>query len=298
MRNRSISISFWRSDKREVVSRSRSNLKNCMSICIKVYLGISISRIWTAAQGTNAYRMLFCTLQAFLPQLLFARKPQSKTNRNTHALTRLSLATGSEGMAGLGMQAVMGGIGGMEGIGDIMQRHGNVSPKILGGDTLHIEVPDLEDYSTIEKLRLEQDTLGFALTCNEMELIDVPEAVASKELYRYAAREVKVAGVAAAGHRHTCKDGSVMLFLTLQDRYGLIETVLFPETYKAHTDLLAKGGNGPYLVSGRAQVTGKGRGIGVQLPFDLQTADAVTIKMHPIIVVERMSLLNPSRLAL
>ena len=83
-----------------------------------------------------------------------------------------------------------------------------------------------------------------------------------------------------------------MLFLTLQDRYGLIETVLFPNTYKAHIEVLTKGGNGPYLVSGRAQITGKGRGIGIQLPFDLRPTDAVTLKMHPVIAVEKTDLLN------
>ncbi len=220
-------------------------------------------------------------MMALLPQLLFARKPARQANRNS--LTHLSVATGSEGAVGLGMQGVMG---------DILQRQDSASPRILGDDTLRIEMPHVEEYTAIEKLRLEQEVVGFSLTCNEMELIEVPEAVPSKELHRYAEREVKVAGIAAAGHRHTCKDGSVMLFLTLQDRYGLIETVLFPDAYKAHIEVLAKGGNGPYLVSGRAQITGKGRAIGVQPPSDLQLADAVALKMHPVVVVEKIRLLN------
>jgi DNA polymerase III alpha subunit len=218
-----------------------------------------------------------------LPQFLTIRRPAARGDRT--ALARLTLATGSEGMrtkGGLGAQAV---------IGDFLQLPNSATPRILGSATLHLAVPDREDYTDAEKLHLEQEVLGFSVSCNEMELLEVPEAVPSRDLHKHVEQVIKVAGVAAAGHRHICKDGSVMLFLTLQDRYGLIETVLFPDAYKAHSEVLARGGNGPYLVSGRAQVTGKGRGIGIQLPFDLRPADTVTLKMHPIIVVETMSLI-------
>ncbi len=72
-----------------------------------------------------------------------------------------------------------------------------------------------------------------------------------------------VAGMAAVGRRHTTKGGELMMFITLQDAYGLVEVVLFPEAYKQNVEILANGGNGPYLVRGIVQVGGKGRGIGI-----------------------------------
>ena len=163
--------------------------------------------------------------------------------------------------------------------------------KVLGTASNHrrIEVPPLEEYTLSEKLRLERETLGFVLTCNEMELVDVPGTIPSSRLGYHADKEIKVAGVIAAGRSHTDKDGTKMLFLTLQGREGLIEVVLFPDAYKEHGKLLASNGYGPYVITGVAQVSGKGRGIGIQPPSDLLMADAVTLKMHPVIVASKIS---------
>jgi DNA polymerase III alpha subunit len=238
-----------------------------------------------------------------LPQLLSVRKPTSRARVNGAAgvsrvsgTSYLAQATGSEGAGkeiDIGMQIMMGDLGDMRDMGAVGDFVRDTSgTKILGSNTLRIEVPDLEDYTAKEKLKLEQEALGFAVSHNEMELVQVPDAVLSSELHKYADRDVTVAGVLAAGHRHTCKDGSVMLFLSVQDREGLIEAVLFPDAYKAHGEILATCGNGPYLISGRAQVSGKGRGIGIQVPYDLRPTDAVAIKMHPVIVAEKLTPLS------
>jgi DNA polymerase III alpha subunit len=155
----------------------------------------------------------------------------------------------------------------------------------------HIEVPPIEDYTLAEKLKLERDALGFVLSCNEMELVDVPGAVPSSQLRHHADQKVQVAGVIAAGRTHMGKDGNRMLFLTLQDQEGLIEVVVFSDAYKEHGELLASNGYGPYTITGIAQVTGKGRGIGIQPPSDLLMADAdvVSLKMHPVIVAEKIT---------
>jgi DNA polymerase III alpha subunit len=171
--------------------------------------------------------------------------------------------------------------------------------KIVGKANNHrrlerLEVPLIEDYTLVEKLKLERDALGFVLSCNEMELVDVQGAVPSSQLRHYADRQVQVAGVIAAGRTHTGKDGNRMLFLTLQDREGLIEVVVFSDAYKEHGELLASNGYGPYTITGIAQVTGKGRGIGIQPPSDLlmANADAVSLKMHPVLVAEKISPLH------
>ena len=200
-------------------------------------------------------------------------------------------ATGSDGVGGHGiegMQIMMGHV-----IGELPISR---EAKVLGKTNSHqrLEVPSLQDYTLSEKLRLERDTLGFVLSCNEMELVDVPGAVPSSQLHRYADQEVKVAGVIAAGRSHTGKDGNKLLFLSLQDREGLIEVVVFSDAYKEHAELLASNGYGPYVITGVAQVSGKGRGVGIQPPPDLLMADAVTLKMHPVIVASKISPLERS----
>jgi DNA-directed DNA polymerase III PolC len=218
-----------------------------------------------------------------LPTLLSAR---SLTARSAHrqAVAGKLLATGSDGA---GLQIAIGG-------GDFIQPSaargaggagGSIgSPKILGRNTLHIDVPQLDDYTPVEKLKLEQEALGFTLSHNEMEWLEVPGAVLSGELHRYADREVKVAGVGVAGRRHMGKDGKWMLFLSLQDREGLIEVVLFPDAYQKHGKVLVNGGHGPYVIKGTVQVSGKGRGVGVQPPGDFLPSTTVALKMHPVVI--------------
>lgn len=142
---------------------------------------------------------------------------------------------------------------------------------------------------------MEREVVGFAVSRNEMELYGDALAkegvVRSSDLAQHAGREVRVAGVVVAGRRHTTKDGNPMLFITLQDADGLVEVVLFSEAYKAHGDVIANGGYGPYVVRGLVQVSGKGRAIGIQPPPDLRSTDAVTIKMHPVVIGNEVRLL-------
>jgi DNA-directed DNA polymerase III PolC len=178
-------------------------------------------------------------------------------------------------------------------LGDLMHDVG--APRILGGTTLRIDVPDMPDFSQAEKLRLEREVLGFTLTRNEMELYgDMVAArgiVPSHALGEYAGHKVTVAGVIAAGRRHLAKGGEWMLFVSLQDSGGLMEVVLFPEVYKEHATLIANNGCGPYSVTGTVQVAGKGRGVGVQLPVGVRPSDATVLKTHPVVIVEGVAVL-------
>lgn len=179
-----------------------------------------------------------------------------------------------------------------------------VSPRILGSAHSHLEVPEVEDFTLAEKLRLEQKTLGFTVSHNEMELyagvLDRLNVVPGHALPEYAGHKVTVAGVIAAGRRHLAKDGEWMLFVSLQDRGCLIEAVLFPDVYKAHGALIANNGYGPYLVTGTVQVAGKRRGIGAQPSASLRSSfptfpsssDAVALKTHPVVIVERVEALG------
>jgi len=91
-----------------------------------------------------------------------------------------------------------------------------------------------------------------------------------------------------AGRRHITKSGEWMLFMTLQTVDGLVESVLFPEAYKEHARTLANYGYGPYIIKGQVQVSGIGRGIGVQPPAGLRAVDTITLKTHPVVIVEEV----------
>jgi DNA polymerase III alpha subunit len=169
-------------------------------------------------------------------------------------------------------------------------------PKVLGrpgsdSGTFLPDVPRMEDYTPVERLELEQSALGFALSHNPMELYGAatgqPDGIvvaSSDTLARYAQREATVAGMIVAGRRHLGSNGAPMLFLTLQDANGLIDVVLFSDAYKRHSETLASGGHGPYLVSGQVQVAGAGRGIGVQPSLGLLNVVPTNMKLHPVLI--------------
>jgi len=253
-------------------------------------LGEAIEAVYEPSIPLNRKQMI-----SLLPSLLSIRhrttlRVRSASRANANAKWTLgaaaATATGSDGIP---LQMA---------IGDILQHSsfagGNIgirNPRILGKGTLRIEVPDLDDYSPTEKLRLEQEVMGFSVSHNEMEWLEVPGAIPSSELHHYAEREVKVAGVAVAGRRHMGKDGKWMLFLSIQDREGLIEVVLFPDAYQKHGKVLVSDCHGPYIVSGVVQVSGRGRGVGVQPPADLLSTTTVVLKMHSVVIAHVVELL-------
>lgn len=116
--------------------------------------------------------------------------------------------------------------------------------------------------------------------------------MSSAKLSRHAGLDVEGAGVVVAVRTHTTRAGERMLFCSLQDAVGLVEVVFFPEAYKVCRTALANGGQGPYLVRGRVQVKGKGRGVGPQVPRDLRATDAVSMRMHPIVIVQTLEALG------
>ncbi|MBF6612283.1 MAG: DNA polymerase III subunit alpha [Chloroflexi bacterium] len=225
-----------------------------------------------------------------LPMLFTARGSSAKWVRRAGAdRSSVYLATEATGSDGMPLHVMMGNL-------VQHQQHTDNTPRVLGNETLHVHVPDLIDYTPREKLLLERQTLGFALSCNEMELYDDQlkdqGVVFSSQLARFPDREVTVAGVIAAGRRHMARDGNWMLFLTLQDRYGLIEVVLFSSAYEENKKVLAGGGLGPYLVRGKVQASGKGRGVGYQPPSDLRLVDSMAMKMHPVVIAHDVNSLS------
>jgi DNA polymerase III alpha subunit len=74
-------------------------------------------------------------------------------------------------------------------------------------------------------------------------------AVAAARLARFAGRTVQVAGWQVTRKpARTRSDNRPMCFLTLEDRTGLTECVLFPDAYRAYGGLLH--GFGPFVARG------------------------------------------------
>jgi DNA polymerase-3 subunit alpha len=95
-----------------------------------------------------------------------------------------------------------------------------------------------EEFSKAELLALERDMLGMYIS--DHPLSEAQAALAERVTTTIAAlaesrdrAEVTIGGLITSLKRTTTKTGSVMAFMTLEDRSDAVEVIVFPKTYEA-----------------------------------------------------------------
>ncbi len=113
----------------------------------------------------------------------------------------------------------------------------------------------LQPYNRHQRILNEMEMLDFAVTDHPLTLfeakIDPNETVPSTALEAHAGKRVVVVGWLVTSRRVKTREGTYMKFLTLEDRHGLCEAVLFPPVYERYGHLLQT--QGPYRVEGVVQ---------------------------------------------
>ena len=120
--------------------------------------------------------------------------------------------------------------------------------------------PPPPPYSKEQRILSELDLLGFGLTGHPLELYDnvVPweNMVRSSELERFKGRRVRFTGWYVTSRLQETVNGSYMKFLSLEDNFGVCETIFFPNVYERYAEVLR--GLGPFTVTGKVQSRIKG----------------------------------------
>ncbi len=101
-----------------------------------------------------------------------------------------------------------------------------------GGDAL----PELLELPLADLVRGEFAATGLWFSAHPLDVL-VPAAAlegctTAHALERHVGQRVRVCGIPCAARRVEAKSGGVVLFSTLADRTGLVECVLFPDTYR------------------------------------------------------------------
>ncbi len=113
----------------------------------------------------------------------------------------------------------------------------------------------LPPYNLQQRILYEMEILGFAVSNHPLTLfarkIDWADVIPSFELERHKGETVRFVGWLVTSRRTRTSGGEYMKFLTLEDRYGLCEAVMFPEIYQRYGHLVK--GNGPYQITGIVQ---------------------------------------------
>ena len=105
--------------------------------------------------------------------------------------------------------------------------------------THHPELPSLAEWSDVDKLRYERETLGFFITGHPLDkfvgrLFGVV-SLSTDDLKNRAHQErVRLAGVIHSLKLKNNKKGDRYATLTLEDKDGVVEVIVWPEAYRQH----------------------------------------------------------------
>jgi|GEM_PF-3236259 len=106
----------------------------------------------------------------------------------------------------------------------------------------------IPDFPPLERWLREYSVLSLSADRHVMEFFrpQLPKAVlTSDEVSRRKAGQVQVAGMVIRPHRPPTKSGRTVVFLTLEDEFGLIDVTIFENTYKRYGEVLF---NSPLLL--------------------------------------------------
>lgn len=113
----------------------------------------------------------------------------------------------------------------------------------------------LTPYSPEQRIRNEIQFLGFAVTDHPLRLfeskLDIDELTPSYIMEKKRDQRVVSVGWRITSRRLRTRSDEYMQFLTLEDRYGLMEAIMFPGAFKKFGDQLQ--GPGPFRIEGIVQ---------------------------------------------
>lgn len=145
-----------------------------------------------------------------------------------------------------------------------------------------LALPDVPDWDGRQTLLFEKESLGFYLSGHPLDSYrDQLAALCTIDTQKITERadgsEVVLCGILSITKEVTTKKGERMAFLTLEDKEGTREVVLFPEVFGKARDLLA--GDEPRVVMGTVQQDDKGAKILANRILALEEAQVETVEM-------------------
>ena len=109
-----------------------------------------------------------------------------------------------------------------------------------------------EDWTLQQKVNAQLEILDASLDAHPLEFVTEEirgaGAISTLEATERIGRRVTVAGIRQTSHHSRTAKGEAMLFMTLEDIYGTLDTILFPDVYRLAKSLVSS--SAPLLVTG------------------------------------------------
>ncbi len=149
----------------------------------------------------------------------------------------------------------------------------NVNPTLVFEE--RESYPRLPDYTAEEKLFKEYELLGLSPGRHFMEFWReqylLTGVLRSKDIVNIPNGEiVTVGGMVIRPHRPPTKSGKTVVFLSLEDEFGLLDITVFEDIYQQYGNLLFGGKRPPLAVTGMVQRRGQGLSITARKLEDLR----------------------------
>jgi DNA-directed DNA polymerase III PolC len=125
----------------------------------------------------------------------------------------------------------------------------------IAADLDGIVFPDLGDYAKEQRVETEFEVLGLSATAHPLEFFEQwlaeKGAIPTSDIRERRGGYATVGGWLTTTRRVRTSRGEFMRFLTIEDRTGTVEAILFPKVYQRYGHLLR--GQGPYLLKGKVE---------------------------------------------
>lgn len=137
----------------------------------------------------------------------------------------------------------------------LARQHAHVVPALLPDAVAPVEpaYPQLPQFSAAQRTQAELEVYGYGLDAHPVDVLwqhtrPAAGTVPCARLGDCLGRAVAVHGWAVAYRRHRGSSGEPMLFVTLEDGTGIVETTMFASVYRTHAQVLQ--GRGPFVLHG------------------------------------------------
>ena len=122
-------------------------------------------------------------------------------------------------------------------------------------------IPDLPEWEEGVRLKSEKDTLGFYITGHPLDNYEAElkrfEATTSEALAELPdEKEVNICGIITEIKNTTTKRGDKMAYLRIEDLYGTVDVIVFPDIYRSSNHLFNT--DAPLLITGSIDKGEKG----------------------------------------
>ena len=114
------------------------------------------------------------------------------------------------------------------------------------------DINNADDWTLVEKMIAQQEILGISMAAHPLDLIAdrIKEigVISLLDVVEHIGQRVTVAGIRQTSRRSRTSRGDPMMFLTMEDQTGVLDVILFPDTYRKAGHMISP--TTPFLVTG------------------------------------------------